>query len=92
MSYIINDINSLWSIIGHGAIEITRVVAYTVIGFIISMKYVNFSLSISVFIVFPIFIYLIIKQSSKVEIATKEIKELNAMLSKKIMMGFVVSQ
>lgn len=88
VSYIINDINSLWSIIGHGAIEITRVVAYTVIGFIISMKYVNFSLSISVFIVFPIFIYLIIKQSSKVEIATKEIKELNAMLSKKINDGF----
>ena len=88
VSYIINDINSLWSIIGHGAIEITRVVAYTVIGFIISMKYVNFSLSISVFIVFPIFIYLIIKQSSKVEIATKEIKELNSMLSKKINDGF----
>lgn len=88
VSYIINDINSLWSIIGHGAIEITRVIAYTIIGFIISMKYVNFSLSISVFIVFPIFIYFIIKQNSKVEIATKQIKDLNAKLSKKINDGF----
>lgn len=88
VSYIINDINSLWSIIGHGTIEITRVIAYTIIGFIISMKYVNFSLSISVFIVFPIFIYLIIKQNSKVEIATKETKDLNAKLSKKINDGF----
>lgn len=88
VSYIVNDINSLWSIIGYGAVEITRVIAYTVIGFIISMKYVNFSLSISVFMVFPIFIYLIIKQNSKVEVATKEIKDLDAKLSKKINDGF----
>ena len=88
VSYIVNDINSLWSIIGHGTIEITRVIAYTIIGFIISMKYVNFSLSISVFVVFPIFIYLIIKQNSKIEIATKETKDLNAKLSKKINDGF----
>ena len=52
------------------------------------MKYVNFSLSISVFVVFPIFIYLIIKQNSKIEIATKETKDLNAKLSKKINDGF----
>ncbi len=88
VSYIVNDINSLWSIIGHGTIEITRVIAYTIIGFFISMKYVNFSLSISVFVVFPIFIYLIIKQNSKVEVVTKESKDLNAKLSKKINDGF----
>lgn len=88
VSYIVNDINILWSIIGHGLIEITRVVAYTVIGFIISMKYVNFSLSMSVFSVFPFFIYLIIKQNSKILKATKEKKDLNAKLSKKINDGF----
>ncbi len=88
VSYIVNDINSLWSIIGHGTIEITRVIAYTIIGFIISMKYVNFSLSISVFIVFPIFIYFIIKQNSELEVITRESKELNAKLSKKINDGF----
>ena len=88
VSYIVNDINILWSIIGHGLIEITRVIAYTVIGFIISMKYVNFSLSVSVFSVFPIFIYLIIKQNSKIEKATKEKKDLSAKLSKKINDGF----
>lgn len=88
VSYIINDINQLWSIIGHGFIEITRVIAYTIIGFIISMKYVNFSLSISVFIIFPIFLYLIIKQNSKAQQFMKEKKDLEANLSKAINDGF----
>lgn len=88
VSYIINDINQLWSIIGHGSIEITRVLAYTIIGFIVSMKYVNFSLSISVFIIFPIFLYLIIKQNSKSQKLLKDKKDLEASLSQKINDGF----
>lgn len=88
VSYIINDINQLWSIIGHGFIEITRVLAYTIIGFIISIKYVNFSLTISVFIIFPIFLYLIIKQNSKSQKLLKEKKDLEATLSQKINDGF----
>ena len=88
VSYIINDINQLWSIIGHGSIEITRVLAYTIIGFILSMKYVNFSLSISVFIIFPIFLYLIIKQNSKSQKLLKDKKDLEASLSQKINDGF----
>lgn len=88
VSYIINDINQLWSIIGHGFIEITRVLAYTIIGFIISMKYVNFSLTISVFIIFPIFLYLIIKQNSKSQKLLKDKKDLEATLSQKINDGF----
>lgn len=88
VSYIINDINQLWSIIGHGFIEITRVLAYTIIGFIVSMKYVNFSLTISVFIIFPIFLFLIIKQNSKSQKLLKDKKDLEAILSKKINDGF----
>lgn len=88
VSYIINDINQLWSIIGHGFIEITRVLAYTIIGFIISIKYVNFSLTISVFIIFPIFLYLIIKQNSKSQKLLKDKKDLEATLSQKINDGF----
>lgn len=88
VSYIINDINQLWSIIGHGFIEITRVLAYTIIGFIISIKYVNFSLTISVFIIFPIFLYLIIKQNSKSQRLLKDKKDLEAALSQKINDGF----
>lgn len=88
VSYIINDINQLWSIIGHGFIEITRVLAYTIIGFIISIKYVNFSLTISVFIIFPIFLYLIIKQNSKSQKLLKDKKDLEAALSQKINNGF----
>ncbi len=88
VSYIINDINQLWSIIGHGFIEITRVLAYTIIGFIISIKYVNFSLTISVFIIFPIFLYLIIKQNSKSQKLLKDKKDLEAALSQKINDGF----
>lgn len=88
VSYIINDINQLWSIIGHGFIEITRVLAYTIIGFIVSMKYVNFSLTISVFIIFPIFLYLIIKQNSKSQKLLKDKKDLEATLSQKINDGF----
>lgn len=88
VSYIINDINQLWSIIGHGFIEITRVLAYTIIGFIISIKYVNFSLTISVFIIFPIFLYLIIKQNSKSQKLLKDKKDLEADLSQKINDGF----
>ncbi len=88
VSYIINDINQLWSIIGHGFIEITRVLAYTIIGFIISIKYVNFSLTISVFIIFPIFLYLIIQQNSKSQKLLKDKKDLEAALSQKINDGF----
>ena len=88
VSYIINDINQLWSIIGHGFIEITRVLAYTIIGFIISIKYVNFSLTISVFIIFPIFLYLIIQQNSKSQKLLKDKKDLEAALSQKINEGF----
>ena len=88
VSYLINDINQLWSIIGHGFIEITRVLAYTVIGFIVSIRYVNFSLSISVFIIFPIFLYLIMKQNFKSQKLLKEKKDLEAALSKKINDGF----
>ena len=88
VSYIINDINQLWSIIGHGFIEITRVLAYTIIGFIISIEYVNFSLTISVFIIFPIFLYLIIKQNSKSQKLLKDKKDLEAALSQKINDGF----
>lgn len=88
VSYLINDINQLWSIIGHGFIEITRVLAYTVIGFIVSIRYVNFSLSISVFIIFPIFLYLIIKQNFKSQKLLKEKKDLEATLSKEINDGF----
>lgn len=83
VSYIINDINQLWSIVGHGFIEITRVLSYTIIGFIVSMKYVNFSLSISVFVVFPIFLYLIIKQNYKAQQLLKDKKDLEATLAKK---------
>lgn len=88
VSYIINDINQLWSIVGHGFIEITRVLSYTIIGFIVSMKYVNFSLSISVFVVFPIFLYLIIKQNYKAQQLLKDKKDLEATLAKKINDGF----
>ncbi len=88
ISYIVNDINSLWIIVGHGGIEITRVILFTIIGLFISIKYIDLSLSISVFAIFPIFIYLIIRQNSKVQIATKETKDLNAILSKKINDGF----
>ena len=88
VSYIINDINQLWSIVGHGFIEITRVLSYTIIGFIVSMKYVNFSLSISVFVVFPIFLYLIIKQNYKAQQLLKDKKDFEATLAKKINDGF----
>lgn len=88
VSYIINDINQLWSIVGHGFIEITRVLSYTIIGFIVSMKYVNFSLSISVFVVFPIFLYLIIKQNYKAQRLLKDKKDFEATLAKKINDGF----
>lgn len=88
VSYIINDINEIWSIIGHGFIEITRVLAYTIIGFIISIKHVNLSLSVSVFIMFPVFLYLIIKQNSISQKVLKEKKDLEAILSKRINDGF----
>lgn len=88
VSYIINDINGLWTIIGHGLIELIRVIGYTVIGFIISMKYVNLSLTMSVFVTFPIFIYFIMKQNSKAQKLTYEIRDEEAELSKKINDGF----
>ncbi len=88
VSYIMNDINHLWSILSHGLIELTRVIAYTIIGFLISIKYVNFSLSITVFIVFPIFLFLIIMQNTKSQKILKSKKDLEANLSKKINDGF----
>ena len=88
VSYIINDINEIWSIVGHGFIEITRVLAYTIIGFIISIKYVNFSLSISVFTIFPIFLFLIIKQNAKSQKLLRDKQDLEADLSKQINDGF----
>lgn len=88
VSYIMNDINQLWSIISHGLIEITRVISYTIIGFIISIKYVNLSLSISVFIVFPLFLYLVIMQNTKSQKILKQKKDIEANLFKKINDGF----
>lgn len=88
VSYIINDINEIWSIVGHGFIEITRVLAYTIIGFIISIKYVNFSSSISVFTIFPIFLFLIIKQNAKSQKLLRDKQDLEADLSKQINDGF----
>lgn len=67
VSYIINDISETWSIMSHGAIELVRLISYTVVGFIISVKYVNLLLSIAVFITFPMFIYFIFKQNAKAQ-------------------------
>lgn len=84
VSYIINDITEIWSIMSHGAIELIRLISYTVIGFIIAVKYVNLSLSIAVFITFPMFIYFIFKQNAKAQKLLYEKKEEEAKLSKQI--------
>lgn len=84
VSYIINDISETWSIMSHGAIELVRLISYTVVGFIISVKYVNLLLSIAVFITFPMFIYFIFKQNAKAQKLLYEKKEEEAKLSKHI--------
>lgn len=89
VSYITNDIDHLWSILSHGSIEITRVILFTVIGYIISISYVNFSLSSSVFIIFPIFLYIIVKLNYTFQKVIKEKKDLEANISKIINDGFV---
>ncbi len=89
VSYITNDIDHLWSILSHGSIEITRVILFTVIGYIISISYVNFSLSSSVFIIFPIFLYIIVKLNYTSQKVIKEKKDLEANISKIINDGFV---
>lgn len=89
VSYITNDIDYLWSIISHGSIEVTRVMLFTIIGYIISINYVNFSLSSSVFIIFPIFLYFIIKLNYVSQKFIRKKKDLEANLSKVINDGFV---
>lgn len=84
VSYIINDISEIWSIMSHGAVELVRLISYTVIGFIISVKYVNLSLTIAVFITFPMFIYFIFRKSAKAQKLIYEKKEEEAKLSKHI--------
>lgn len=84
VSYIINDISEIWSIMSHGAIELIRVISYTVVGFIIAVKYVDFALSTAVFITFPMFIYFIFKQNAKAQKLIYEKKEEEAKLSKHI--------
>lgn len=84
VSYIINDITYIWSIMSHGAIELVRLISYTLFGFILAIKYVNLSLTISVFITFPMFIYFIFKQNSKAQELLYEKKEEEAKLSKHI--------
>ncbi len=84
VSYIINDISETWSIMSHGAIELVRLISYTVVGFIIAVKYVDLILSIAVFITFPMFIYFIFKQNAKAQKLLYEKKEEEAKLSKQI--------
>lgn len=84
VSYIINDITGIWSIMSHGAIELIRLILYTVVGFIIAVKYVNLVLSISVFMTFPMFVYFIFKQNAKAQKLLYEKKEEEAKLSKHI--------
>lgn len=84
VSYINNDISETWSIMSHGAIELVRLISYTVVGFIIAVKYVDLILSIAVFITFPMFIYFIFKQNAKAQKLLYEKKEEEAKLSKQI--------
>lgn len=84
VSYITNDITGIWSIMSHGAIELIRLILYTVVGFIIAVKYVNLVLSISVFMTFPMFVYFIFKQNAKAQKLLYEKKEEEAKLSKHI--------
>ncbi len=89
VSYITNDIDHLWSILSHGTIEITRVILFTIMGYIISINYVNFLLSSSVFVIFPIFLYIIVKLNYTSQKVIKEKKDLEANISKIINDGFV---
>ncbi|MBQ2937272.1 MAG: ABC transporter ATP-binding protein [Clostridia bacterium] len=84
VSYIINDITYIWSIMSHGTIELIRLISYTVFGFVFAVKYVNLSLAIVVFITFPMFIYFIFKQNAKAQKLLYEKKEEEAKLSKHI--------
>lgn len=84
VSYIINDITYIWSIMSHGTIELIRLISYTVLGFVFAVKYVNLSLAIAVFITFPMFIYFIFKQNAKAQKLLYEKKEEEAKLSKHI--------
>ena len=84
VSYIINDITYIWSIMSHGTIELIRLIAFTVFGFIFAVKYVNLPLAIAVFITFPMFIYFIFKQNAKAQKLLYEKKEEEAKLSKHI--------
>lgn len=84
VSYIINDITYIWSIMSHGAIELIRLLSFTILGFIFAVKYVNFVLAIAVFITFPMFIYFIFKQNAKAQKLLYEKKEDEAKLSKYI--------
>lgn len=84
VSYIINDITYIWSIMSHGTIELIRLISYTVLGFIFAVKYVNLPLAIAVFITFPMFIYFIFKQNAKAQKLLYDKKEEEAKLSKHI--------
>ena len=84
VSYIINDITYIWSIMSHGTIELIRLISFTVFGFIFAIKYVNLPLAIAVFITFPMFIYFIFKQNAKAQKLLYEKKEEEAKLSKHI--------
>lgn len=84
VSYIINDITYIWSIMSHGTIELIRLISFTVLGFIFAVKYVNLPLAIAVFITFPMFIYFIFKQNAKAQKLLYEKKEEEAKLSKHI--------
>lgn len=84
VSYIINDITYIWSIMSHGTIELIRLISFTVFGFIFAVKYVNLTLAIAVFITFPMFIYFIFKQNAKAQKLLYEKKEEEAKLSKHI--------
>ena len=84
VSYIINDITYIWSIMSHGTIELIRLISFTVFGFIFAVKYVNLPLAIAVFITLPMFIYFIFKQNAKAQKLLYEKKEEEAKLSKHI--------
>lgn len=88
ISYIINDISEIWVITSHGAVELVRLISYTVVGFIISVKYVNLPLTIAVFITFPMFIYFIFRQNSKAQKILYDKKEDEAKLTKHINESF----
>ena len=84
VSYIINDITCIWSIMSHGVIELIRLISYTVLGFVFAVKYVNLALAIAVFVTFPMFIYFIFRQNSKAQKLLYEKKEEESKLSKHI--------